>query len=62
VDHTIIMYLIDPEGNFVDYYLQTHNADAITASILIHKTKYEYQEKESVFSFLKPKSLTELAS
>lgn len=41
VDHTIIIYLIDPEGMFVDYYGQTHDAEKIVTSILVNKLKYD---------------------
>ncbi|EFN79930.1 SCO1 protein-like protein, mitochondrial [Harpegnathos saltator] len=39
VDHTIIIYLVDPEGLFVDYYGQTHDVDRIITSILMNKLK-----------------------
>ncbi|KAG7212630.1 hypothetical protein KM043_012916 [Ampulex compressa] len=41
VDHTIIIYLVDPEGFFVDYYGQTHDADRIVNSIMLNKMKYD---------------------
>nr|KAG5710028.1 hypothetical protein BaRGS_030104 [Batillaria attramentaria] len=40
VDHTIIMYLINADGEFVDYYGQNKNADQITSSIAMHMRKY----------------------
>ncbi|XP_047351912.1 protein SCO1 homolog, mitochondrial [Vespa velutina] len=47
VDHTIIIYLIDPEGLFVDYYGQTHQAEHIVNSIIINKSKYDQYAKST---------------
>ncbi|XP_072761789.1 protein SCO1 homolog, mitochondrial [Anoplolepis gracilipes] len=47
VDHTIIIYLIDPEGLFVDYYGQTHDVDKIMTSILVNKLKYDQLQDKS---------------
>nr|XP_012235593.1 PREDICTED: protein SCO1 homolog, mitochondrial [Linepithema humile] len=41
VDHTIIIYLVDPEGMFVDYYGQTHDAEKMMTSILVNKLKHD---------------------
>lgn len=40
VDHTIITYLINPEGDFVDYYGQTKTAEQMAASIGVQMAKY----------------------
>lgn len=39
VDHTIIMYLIDPEGQFVDYYGQNKTAEEVANGILLSMAK-----------------------
>ncbi|XP_060829721.1 protein SCO2 homolog, mitochondrial [Bombus pascuorum] len=47
VDHTIIIYLVDPDGMFVDYYGLTHTAEQVIQSMLINKLKYENLKKDS---------------
>jgi len=49
VDHTIIMYLVNPDGDFVDYYGQTKLADMITNSVMMHMAKYNTANKKSLF-------------
>ena len=41
VDHTIIMYLINPDGQFIDYYGQNKTADEMLSSVILHMIKYE---------------------
>lgn len=45
MDHTIIMYLVDPDGNFVDYYGQNKSADDIYSSVMVHMAKYRMINK-----------------
>lgn len=45
VDHTIIMYLVDPDGNFVDYFGQNKKAGEMTGSIAAHIIKYKKTHK-----------------
>lgn len=49
VDHTIIMYLIDPEGLFVDYYGQNKKPEEVSNSIIVNMMKYENLKKKSWF-------------
>jgi len=41
VDHTIIIYLINPDGDFVDYFGQTKTAETIKKSVLFTMAKYD---------------------
>jgi len=52
VDHTIIIYLLDPEGQFVDYYGQTKTSDDITNSVKLQMAKYQSQNSKSLLSSL----------
>ena len=45
VDHTIIMYLVDPDGQFVDYYGQNKDAANITSGITLNITKFDLRRK-----------------
>lgn len=40
VDHTIIMYLINPEGNFVDYFGQNKKHEEMSTAIATLLLKY----------------------
>ena len=53
VDHTIIIYLLDPEGQFVDYYGQTKTPQQIVSSIQVHMAKYQSELQKSLFETVK---------
>ncbi|CAB3405387.1 unnamed protein product [Caenorhabditis bovis] len=50
VDHTVIMYLIDPDGNFHDYYGQNRKAEEIANVIQMKVLKYNAQNRKSLFN------------
>ncbi|XP_016973268.1 protein SCO1 homolog, mitochondrial [Drosophila rhopaloa] len=50
VDHTIIMYLVNPDGDFVDYYGQSRDKDQCVASILVNIAKWNSLNRKGWFS------------
>ena len=40
VDHSIIIYLINPDGEFVDYYGLKPTATEIASSVILHMHKF----------------------
>ncbi|XP_014230837.1 protein SCO1 homolog, mitochondrial [Trichogramma pretiosum] len=59
VDHTIIIYLVDPEGGFVDYYGQTHDAHKIVDSVVLNKAKYDRLNRSEWFPSLEFNKITQ---
>jgi len=53
VDHTIIVYLINPEMEFVDYYGQTKDKDMIVNSTLLHMAKFKSAQQKGFSLFSK---------
>uniref|UniRef100_A0A0K0FB11 Protein SCO1 homolog, mitochondrial (inferred by orthology to a human protein) n=1 Tax=Strongyloides venezuelensis TaxID=75913 RepID=A0A0K0FB11_STRVS len=45
VDHTVIMYLIDPDGEFYDYYGQNKNDREIANAIKMKVLKYDIAKR-----------------
>lgn len=45
VDHTIITYLVNPRGEFVDYYGKNRNAEEMVAGIANHMIAYNRSKK-----------------
>ncbi|VDM53340.1 unnamed protein product [Angiostrongylus costaricensis] len=51
VDHTVITYLIDPDGNFHDYYGQNRTAEEIARIIELKVLKYRAQNRKGILGF-----------
>lgn len=50
VDHTIVTYLVNPDGEFVDYYGQTRNVGEVADSVIFNMAKYDSLHKKSWFN------------
>lgn len=48
VDHTIIMYLVNPDGDFVNYYGQDKTHIELRSSIQMHMMKYNAIKKQNI--------------
>lgn len=46
VDHSIIIYLMDPKGNFVTFYGKNNTSEQLATSILGHMNKWAEQHPE----------------
>lgn len=51
MDHTIIIYLINPDGEFVDYYGQNRNAEEVAQGIELQMIKYKKMNSNLLSSF-----------
>jgi len=51
VDHTIIIYLMDPNGEFVDYFGQNRSVPEIIDAIRLHQMKFE-RSKSALYKLL----------
>lgn len=44
VDHTIVLFLVDPNGDFVEYYGQNKNREQITEEIMLTAAKHNLKK------------------
>ncbi|XP_046850977.1 protein SCO1 homolog, mitochondrial-like [Xenia sp. Carnegie-2017] len=47
VDHSVILYLVDPQGEFVDYFGQNMDENEIANTTISHMLKYKLQSKNN---------------
>merc|ERR1711915_113553 len=50
VDHSIIMYLIGPDGMFKDYYGQNKTAEEMISHISVYMSQWEAKEKKGLIA------------
>ncbi|CAB4013132.1 SCO1 homolog, mitochondrial [Paramuricea clavata] len=46
VDHSVILYLVDPDGEFVDYFGQNMDEHEIANTTISHMLKYKFGNKK----------------
>lgn len=50
VDHTIILYLVDPQGEFVDYYGQTKKRAEVATAIGMEILQFDSKNQTGWFA------------
>lgn len=53
VDHSIMVYLIDPDGNFVDFYGQNRDENEVVEMIKSKVIEYDAKNSKTMFWFFK---------
>jgi len=46
VDHSVVTYLLNPDGEFVDYYAQNKTVPECVGSISTHMLKFKMLNKQ----------------
>lgn len=49
VDHTIVTYLLNPDGEFVDYYMRSNEADKIVDAVIHHMQDYRAIKQKQIW-------------
>lgn len=53
VDHTIIMYLVNPDGEFVDYYGQNKTSEELAHGVFLNMAKYQLMQKKGLLNWIR---------